>query len=369
MVAAKRSDLEFKLSQMFMVGIPDVELDKSTQTFLREYRPGGVIYFAHNYESPALTYELSESVQATREKSSLPLFIAVDHEGGKVQRFMRPFTHFPESNIIGAIDSPKLAFQVAEVMARELSAVGVNIDFHPLCDIHTRPSNPIIGKRAFGSDPELVERIASAMVRGFIAEGMVSTIKHFPGHGDTTVDSHKALPKVDQTWNQLLERELKPFIRCIKGRVDMIMTAHIQNDSLDAVYPATLSYTTLTSKLRKELRFQKIIITDDMQMDAITKHYGADEAIALAIKAGNDILLYRDLEQGQIAMDTAFKFLASGRIEAADVEASYARIIEVKERVLKNKKIGEIDTVSKIVGCEAHKQVLSEVLEKGSRYL
>lgn len=365
-MAATRTELEYKLAQMFMLGVPDVDLGKAAQEFLQDYRPGGVIYFAHNYETPALVCELSQAIQATRAKTTPPLFIAVDHEGGRVQRFKKPFTHFPEPAVIGACDSPKLAFQVAEVMAKELRAVGVNIDFYPLCDIHTRANNPVIGRRAFGSDPELVAKIASAMVRGFVAQGMVSTIKHFPGHGDTTVDSHIALPFVDQTWEQLLERELKPFIRCIKGRVDMIMTAHIQNNNLDSVYPATLSYSTLTTKLRRELRFQRLIITDDMQMDAISKHYGDEDAIALAIKAGSDVILYRDIESGRKAMDTAFKFLAEGRISAEDVEASYARICEVKDRVLRPHKEVFIEQVSSIVGCEAHQQVLAEVLAKGN---
>jgi beta-N-acetylhexosaminidase len=362
-----RSELEYKLSQMFMLGIPGVVLEKATQEFLKDYRPGGIIYFAHNYESPALINEFSENIQRTRGENGPPLFIAVDHEGGKVQRFPKPFTHFPEPVVIGACDSPKLAFQVAEVMAKELLAVGVNINFYPLCDIHTKANNPIIGRRAFGTTPEIVEKISSAMVRGFAANGMVSTVKHFPGHGDTTVDSHKALPRVDQSWEELLQREIKPYVKCIKGRVDMIMTAHILNPELDPVYPATLSFTTLTNKLRNELRFQKIIITDDMQMEAITQHYGAEDAIDLAIKAGSDIILYRDLELGRQAMDTAFRFLKEGRIDPAQVHASYARIMEVKQRVLMPYKTTPIQGLNALLGCEAHQRLVEEILEKGQR--
>lgn len=361
---AKRKDAEAKLAQMFMVGVNGTELSKASREFFTEYQPGGVIYFAKNYETPALIAEFSEELQSTRDKQrNLPLFVAVDHEGGKVQRFRKPFTHFPEPVEIGEIGSPKLAFMVAEVMARELRAVGVNLDFHPLCDIHTRPSNPVIGRRAFGTDDEIVSRMSSAMVRGFVSNGLVSCIKHFPGHGDTTVDSHFELPKVEVPWEKLMERELKPFVRGIKSRVDMIMTAHILNTAVDPIYPATLSYSTITNGLRKELRYNRLVITDDMQMDAVAKHFGEEDMIALAINAGCDVLLYRDEERGRKAMDIAFKFLADGRISEEQVDAAYARIREVKERVLLPYQVPKMEELG-IIGCEAHQEVLKMVVEK-----
>ena len=361
---ATRSELELKLSQMFIVGVPGVELADSSREFLREYQPGGVIYFAQNYESPALVNELSENIQETRDESrNLPLFISVDHEGGKVQRFRKPFTHFPEPVEIGDIGSPKLAFLVAEVMARELKAVGVNVDFHPLCDIHTRANNPVIGRRAFGMDDETVSRMASAMVRGFVANGVIACAKHFPGHGDTTVDSHFELPKVDVPWDKLLEREIKPFMRVIRSRVDMIMTAHILNRSLDPKYPATLSATTIQDRLRKELRYQRLVITDDMQMDAVVKNFGEEEMVALAINAGCDLLLYRHEDRGRRAMEAAFKFLAEGRITAETVEAAFARIKEVKQRVLHPYKPPPIEELG-IIGCEEHQEIFRMVAQK-----
>lgn len=361
---AKRTELEAKLAQMFFVGVPGTELGKPTEEFLQEYQPGGVIYFAHNYESPALLAEMSDSIQNTRDRGrNLPLFIGVDHEGGKVQRFKKPFTHFPEPAALGEIGSPKLAFMVAEVMAKELRAVGVNLDFHPLCDIHTRANNPVIGKRAFGTDDELVSRMASAMVRGFVANKIIACTKHFPGHGDTTVDSHLDLPKVDVPWEKLLQRELKPFTRAIKSRVDMIMTAHILNAAIDPIYPATLSFTTITNLLRKELRYNKLVITDDMTMQAVEKSFGEEDRVALAINAGCDILLYKSEDRGRSAMDIAFKFLASGRITSEQVEASYARIKEVKDRNLLPYQVPVMESL-KTIGSEAHQEVLRMVLEK-----
>ena len=362
---AKRSEIEAKLAQMFVVGVPGPELEKSSAEFLGDYRPGGVVYFAHNYDgSPALLAELSDNVQNSRDRGrGLPLFVATDHEGGRVQRLKKPFTTFPEPAQLGDIGSPKLAFMVAEVMAKELRAVGVNLNFHPLCDIHTRANNPVIGRRAFGSDDETVSRMASAMVRGFMANKVIACAKHFPGHGDTHTDSHVDLPRLDASWEQLMGRELKPFVRVIRSRVDMIMTAHILNAALDPIYPATLSYSTITNGLRKELRHSKLVITDDMTMDAIARHFGEEDAITLAINAGCDLLLYKTEEKGRQAMDSAFRLLASGRITAEQVEAAFARIKEVKERVLNPYQVPVMDQL-KVIGSDAHLEVLRMVQEK-----
>ena len=358
----KRSELELKLLQMFMVGVPGTEIDSQVTSFLESYQPGGILYFAENYESPALMAEYSGEMQnCLKENRNLPLFIAVDQEGGKVQRLGKPFIHFPEAAKIGSLDSPKLAFDIAEVMSKELSAVGINLDFWPLCDINTRPSNPVIGKRAFGDDEELVSRISSAIVRGFVRNGMVACVKHFPGHGDTTVDSHKILPKSSVDWADLEKREIKPFLKAMRAKTDMFMTAHILNDKIDDVYPASISYTTITKLLRGEMRFNRIVISDDMQMDAISNNFNEDDVVALAINAGSDMLIYRDMERGQRAMDVALRFLEEGRISAEQVNESYSRIEEVKKRVLAKRPAPDIEALGSIIGCDDHLAVLSEI--------
>lgn len=365
MPTKRLSDLELKLAQMFMLGLPGTELEGEAEAALKAYLPGGILYFSRNYETPALLGELSASIQDLMQTSGAqPAFIAVDQEGGQVQRFGKPFTHFPEPAVLGKVDSPKLAFDIADVVASELKAVGVNLDFWPLCDIHTRPSNPVIGKRAFGSTEELVSRISSAIVRGFVKNGMVSCVKHFPGHGDTTVDSHKVLPKVDVSWEKLLDREVKPFVKAIRAKADMIMVAHILNSALDKTYPATLSYETVTNKLRKELRFGKLVIVDDMQMDAITQNFGADEATVLAINAGNDMLIYKDLNKGIAAIEAARAALAAGKIAPERIEESHARILEVKKRVLSGFPPVDIENISKVVGAPEHKAVLQDLLQR-----
>lgn len=361
----KINDVERKLSQMFMVGIPGTELVQAVDEFMREYQPGGIIFYKHNYESPALLAEFTTNLQHIfTEASSLPLFIAVDQEGGKVQTLGKPFTHFPEAAVLGEIDSPKLAFDVADVVAKELMSVGINLNFWPLCDIHTRPNNPIIGRRAFGTEEDIVSKISSGIVRGFVKNGMVSCVKHFPGHGDTNVDSHKVLPIVDRTWDELMDREIKPFVRSIRAKVDMFMMAHILNKNIDEIYPASISMTTISQHLRQDLRYNRIVIADDMQMEAIAQNFNADDAIALAINAGNDILIYRDLERGRQAIDKAKEYLKEGRISEDRINESYERIEEVKKRVLTHFPKTDIEKVSSIVGCESHKETLAAVLER-----
>lgn len=358
----KINDVERKLSQMFMVGVPGTELVQGVDEFVREYQPGGVIFYKHNYETPALLAEFTATLQGVmKEAGNLPMFLAVDQEGGSVQTLGKPFTHFPEAGVLGEIDSPKLAFDVADVVAKELMAVGINLNFWPLCDIHTRPNNPIIGRRAFGTEEEIVSKISSGIVRGFVKNGMVSSVKHFPGHGDTTVDSHKLLPIIEKSWDELMQREIKPFVRAIRAKVDMFMMAHIINPMIDDIYPASISFTTISQHLRNDLRFNRIVIADDMQMEAITQNFNEEDVVALAINAGCDILIYRDLDRGKKAIDIARKYLQEGRITEDRVNESFARIEEVKKRVLNRFPITDIEKVSSIVGCDEHKEILAAV--------
>ncbi len=361
---SETNNLERKLSQMFMLGIPGTKLVQGVDEFVREYQPGGVIFYKHNYETPVLIAKFTSALQnIMQESSNLPMFLAVDQEGGAAQTLGKPFTHFPEAALLGEIDSPKLAFDVANVVAKELTAVGINLNFWPLCDIHTRPNNPIIGQRAFGTNEEIVSKISSGIVRGFIKNGMVASVKHFPGHSDTTVDSHKSLPIVDKTWGELEKREIKPFSRAIRAKVDILMMAHILNPKIDAIYPASLSFTTVSQHLRKDLRFSRIVIADDMQMEAITQNFNEEDVVALAINAGCDILTYRDMKQAKKAIDIARKHLKEERISEKRINESFKRIEEVKKRVLAQSPAVDIEEVDRIIGCDEHKVVLEAVVK------
>jgi beta-N-acetylhexosaminidase len=183
-----------RLGELFIVGFAGLELSDDTAAFLSQAGIGGVILFAHNYESPAQVAELINRVQQCR--AQLPLWIGVDQEGGRVQRFKKPFTLIPSAEKVAACGSPKLAFELGEMIGKELKAVGVNLNFCPVADINTNPKNPVIGARAYGSDEEQVSKYVTALVRGMLVSKVQPCVKHFPGHGDTSTDSHFALPRV-----------------------------------------------------------------------------------------------------------------------------------------------------------------------------
>jgi beta-N-acetylhexosaminidase len=352
------------LGDLFIMGFNGFELSDNTSTFITQAGIGGIILFAHNYENPAQVAELSNQIQESR--TDLPLWVSVDHEGGKVQRFKKGFTRIPEAGAIGAMDSPKLAFEIAEMMAEELRAVGVNLNFCPVTDIATNPKNPVIGSRSFGASEELVSKISTAMVRGHLVKGVQACIKHFPGHGDTSTDSHFALPRVSTSLEVLQEREFKPFIKAFKAKCSMVMTSHILNSALDTKYPATLSKPTLQGLLRGKLRYQKLIISDDMEMKAITDHYGAEDAPRLALEAGCDILTYRSENAARIAYEALIKAIEDGTLDPEIVLASQERIRTLKQDFLPPYIPAEISEVGRKIGTPEHLAIVQKVEDKAA---
>ena len=293
---------------------------------------GGVIFFAHNYENPGQITEFINQVQECR--SELPLWTSVDHEGGRVQRFKKPFTKIPDAQTISRSATPRAAFDVAQIMAKELKAVGINLNFCPVADISTNPKNPVIGPRSFGSNEDHVSKMVTAVVRGDLVNGVQPCVKHFPGHGDTSTDSHYALPRVDTPVEVLRDREFKPFLKAFKSRCSMVMTAHILNPKIDPNFPATLSSLTLRELLRSELRYNRIIISDDMEMKAIADHYGAQEAPVLAVAAGCDLLIYRTEAGARQAYECLVKAIESGKLDPQLVLESVERSQALKKEFL-----------------------------------
>ncbi len=349
------------LGELFMMGFEGLELTEETSRFIRESQIGGVILFSHNYENPAQVAELSNQIQDCR--SALPLWVSVDHEGGRVQRFKKGFTRIPEGAIIGATDSPKLAFEIAEVMAKELRAVGMNLNYCPIADIATNPKNPVIGNRAYGTTEEIVSKMSAAVARGHLVHGIQPCVKHFPGHGDTSSDSHFALPKVDTPLSILIEREFKPFVKAFKAKCSMVMTAHIVMTQIDPKVPATLSKKILQDILRKELRYSKVIISDDLEMKAITDHFGATEAPRLALEAGCDLLIYRTESAARIGYEALVKAIESGKLDPEIVIQAATRIQSLKKSVLMPYQPAEISEVGNRIHTPAHSAIL-ERLEK-----
>ncbi len=285
--------------QLIISGVKGTSLDKTEIDFISNEKLGGVILFEHNFIDPAQLAELVNSIQKIRDE--YPLFIAVDHEGGRVVRFKQHFTQFPPMLEIAKQNSPKLVFEIHEVMAKELNACGINLIFSPTCDILTNQDNKVIGDRAYGTDADTVEKYISAAIRGLQTNGVLACAKHFPGHGDTTKDSHTNLPLVKTSLETLRSRELMPFIKASKSRVEFMMMGHLLVDVLDEKLPTTLSAKAYDF-LRAETKFSKIIITDEMEMKAIADRYSVENAAVLAMSAGADMLLYRQMDEAEKAL-------------------------------------------------------------------
>jgi beta-N-acetylhexosaminidase len=350
-MAVDRDEIHRKLAQLFIVGIPGTKLDGNSLHALMRMGVGGVILFKANYESPEQLIELTNALQKNVQTSSfenLPLWIGVDQEGGRVQRFKEPFTILPALETLGKINSPKTCFEAGFIVAQELRSVGVNLNFAPVIDVRQTEA-PVIGDRSFSRDCQVVANLGSALIRGQQKGGVLSVAKHFPGHGGATVDSHEDLPKVEKTLAEFEELDWQPFRRAVRSRVEGVMTAHILCPNLDPGKPATLSKKILQDILRKDIRFNKLIFSDDMEMGAIAKHFSAKDSVMMAVEAGCDHLIFgHKLELAEEALDNLTTAFVDGALPMARLDESLERIRDAKRRLImpyrpaKNEKAKEI---------------------------
>lgn len=324
-----------QLGQLVFTGISGLTLTSEEKSFIEKEDIGGVILFSKNYESPAQLAELVNSIQVLRKE--YPLFICTDHEGGRVVRFKTQFTQWPPMLEIAKLDSPKLVFEMATIMAEELLACGVNLNLAPVCDIWNNPENKVIWDRAFGTDHETVSKFISSMIRGFETTGIMSCAKHFPGHGNTLKDSHYDLPIVKKPLEEIKAEEIQPFIKAVKARVDMIMMAHIIVEDIDPELPCSLS-PKAHHILRHDLKYKGLILSDDMQMGAITAHRGTGEAAMMAIRAGSDLIEYRDMPEAVLGLEGLKKAQKDKTIKANDFQDRLSRVEDAKKNYFKDYK-------------------------------
>ena len=357
-----RKDACKALGELFIMGFSGLELSEQTSSFITEAGVGGVILFSQNFENMGQLGELTNQIQDSR--SNAPLWVSVDYEGGRVQRFKKGFTKIPDAASIGAMNSPRLTYEISELIARELKAVGVNLNFCPVGDIATNSKNPVIGNRSFGDTEELVSKMCTAMVRGHLTQGVQPCIKHFPGHGDTSTDSHFALPRIDTSLEMLQTREFNPFIKAFKSHCSMVMTAHILNPKVDPKFPATLSSRVLQDVLRKELRYNRIIISDDMEMKAIADHFGAEDAPRLALEAGCDILIYRSEAGARKAYEALIHAIEDGKLAPEVIFAADSRIKAYKKECLPSYQPLVIADIGKTIGTPEHQDIIDKVQDR-----
>ncbi|MCI5071340.1 beta-N-acetylhexosaminidase [bacterium] len=326
--------LKAHLGQLMMIGFESTRLKKEEIQFIKDTDPAGVIYFRRNLDTPKQSLDLSHQVW---QQFKTPPFIGIDQEGGRVERLTEPFTHFPGNQALGLhyqkTQSPKLARQQVNAICEQLKSIGVNLDFSPVADIHTNPKNPIINDRAFATKQKITSNLVGVTVDSFNQNNIVSCAKHFPGHGDTLLDSHLALPSVDTSLKTLMQRELKPFIRAIAYKVPMIMTAHIVYKAIDPQNMATLSAFFLQTILRKRLGYEGLIVSDDLEMHAVAKNKSLAMAAVEALNAGVDLLLVcKSLEESKNVYQAILTALEQKNLDPMRLQTSIERIFSCKQR-------------------------------------
>lgn len=350
-----------ELGQLIISGISGKSLTKDEELFLESENISGVILFKENYESPAQLAELVNQIQTCRKE--YPLFISTDHEGGRVCRFRDGFSAIPSMQDIGLTDSPKLAFHLAKIMADELSACGINVNFSPVCDVLTNKSNKVIGDRAFSHEDESVSKFVSSFIRGFQTNGVLACAKHFPGHGSTKLDSHFDLPIIKKSIDELREVEFRPFIKAVKSRVEFIMMAHLVVDSIDPDLPTSLS-SKAYDLLRNELRFTGMIITDDMEMKAISDKYSYEEAAVMAINAGADIIEYRTMDSAKRALEGLKQAKKTKVLKNEVINKKIERVLNTKKSYLSEYKPIYIPEISKQMKTASSQVLIKEIQDK-----
>ncbi len=335
--------LDVKIGQMLLVGFRGRIISEESQILqdIHEHHIGSVVLFAYNIERSTFASRQVKALTASLQAASdLPLFITIDQEGGIVSRLNEAYGFPPtvSAAYLGFIDDPEETYNYASATAETLAALGINLNLAPVVDLNTNPSNPVIARfeRSFSADPARVVRHASTVVQAHHDHDVLCTLKHFPGHGSSRQDSHYGFVDVTNSWN---EQELEPYRALIEaGKADVIMTAHIYNDNLDTEVPATLSRPIITGILREQLGYNGVVMSDDMSMRAITNQYRLEDAVQRAVLAGVDIIALGNNitytgRSAARAADAIRQLLADGVIDESRINASYQRIMNLKNRI------------------------------------
>jgi beta-N-acetylhexosaminidase len=346
-----------------VVGFNGLTIPADLRALAREFDLGGVILFARNVEEPAQVAELAIDAQALARDT--PLWVSVDQEGGRVARLRSPFTEWPPMITLGRSGDDRLAERFARALAAELRAVGITLDYAPVLDIHTNPANPVIGDRALAERADVVARLGRLLIRGLQAEGVAACGKHFPGHGDTSTDSHHALPLVEHPPDRLRAVELVPFRAAVEEQVAAIMTAHVVVLALDEQEPATLSRRIIDGLLRRELGYDGLVLSDDLEMRAVRDRYTEPESAVRAIAAGCDgLLLCGPSQEIQAAAIEALIHAAeSEALSAERLEDALARQRRIKARFMAPAPRLPLrgEALSAVLGRDDHRAIADEM--------
>ena len=355
--------LERQAASLFTVGFYGKAVTDDLKGLLSR-GVGGVIYFARNVGTAAEVLELNRDIKQTANR---PLLLAIDQEGGQVARLRDGFTAIPPMRAVGASGSAALSRQLGKLIARELRAVGFDMNYAPVLDIDTNPDNPIIAARSFGRTPELVTELGLALAAGLQEGGVAACGKHFPGHGDTSQDSHLELPTLPHAMDRLERVELAPFRAAAKAGIASFMTAHVIFEAVDSKYPATMSRAVLTGILREKLGYDGMVVTDDVEMKAIADNYGVEEAVLLGLGAGVDhFLCCHTAELAHRAIDAIVGAVEGGKLSQSIIDSATRRFTAVRTRF--EKPIGSAAGLATLRSSE-HLELVARILGTVDRAL
>jgi len=325
--------LDEKIGQLVIVGLDGYTLDANMTNLIKDQKVGGVILFGNNVKDSNQLVELTNSLKSMNSQNKIPLFISVDEEGGRVSRMPSEIKKLPSNQVIGSKNDGDLSYNIGKIIGEELKLFGFNMDFAPVLDINSNPNNSVIGDRSFGNKLSIVTKLGIKTMDGMASSNIIPVVKHFPGHGDTSVDSHIGLPVVNKDLESLSNFELVPFKEAIKKNVDTVMVSHIVLNKIDATYPASMSKTVITDILRTSLNFSGVVITDDMTMGAIIKNYDIGDAAVKSINAGSDIVLVCHGYNNELKVINSIKTaLSSNVIQESRLDESVYRILKLKEK-------------------------------------
>jgi beta-N-acetylhexosaminidase len=352
-----------RLGQLVMLGFDGTQVPPELRSLAREFDIGGLVLFKRNVESPEQVAELAFA--CARLGESMPAWVAVDQEGGRVARLRRPFTEWPPMAALGRSGDEALAARFASAMARELAAVGITFDFAPVLDVLTNPANPAIGDRALGETAGLVARMGAVIVDAIQGAGLAACGKHFPGQGDASVDSHHDLPVIDLPPDRFETVEWVPFRAAIARSVAAVMVAHVLVPAFDGTEPASLSRAVVTGLLRERLGFDNLILTDDLSMKGCSARHALPAATVMAIAAGHDgaLLCEPNHDEQAAALEALVHAFEDGTLPFAQVETSVARHARLKATfAAAAARAGRPSEAWRdVVGCDAHMAVSSEM--------
>jgi beta-N-acetylhexosaminidase len=362
--------MQKKVGRLLIAGFKGITMSDEIKHMIHTYNIGGVILFGRNIGTPSEVLKLTKSLQQEAKKAGykVPLLICIDQENGAVRRLGEGTTIVPGAMLIGATYEPKYAHKAGIITGKELKALGINWNLAPVVDINNNPANPVIGVRSFGENTLDVTQMAKNSMLGMQEAGVITTLKHFPGHGDTSVDSHLDLPVIGHDLKRLHEVELVPFKECIAAGADAIMSAHVYFPALEkeANTPATLSHSVITGLLRKELGFDGVITTDCMEMEAIAKSIGTVNGCMKAIEAGVDLVMVSHIhllqEQAVLKIVEAVE---KGTISHEQIEQSIARIERMITTYTSWDEIETSTEVAGFVGSQVHRDEMKQIYEEG----